>query len=71
MATDLQAGTTKDTDDSIYEFPYKKPEELGLVESWKKELWNPKTRQVLGRTGKSWGEFMFCKSAPYSVNLFM
>jgi hypothetical protein len=45
--------------DDVYEFPYIRPEELGLVESWKRELWNPETRQVLGRTGKSWGESLF------------
>jgi hypothetical protein len=70
MATDLRTGATKDTDDSVYDFPYRRPEDLGWVENWKKEIWNPETRQVLGRTGKSWGEFMNCKLAPYSVNLF-
>jgi len=63
MATDLRTGTTENTDDDIYEFPYRKPEELGWIESWKKEMWNPETRQVLGRTGKSWGKFMYCKYA--------
>jgi len=69
MATDLRTGTTNNTADDVYEFPYVKPEELGCVESWKKEIWNPKTRQVLGRTGKSWGEFKNCKLAPYVAKL--
>jgi hypothetical protein len=55
------------TDDDIYEFPYIKPEKLGLVQSWKRELWNPETRQVLGRTGKSWGEFVLYKLTVYDI----
>ncbi|XP_023708792.1 sodium/potassium-transporting ATPase subunit beta-2 isoform X1 [Cryptotermes secundus] len=42
-------------EDDVYEFPYVRPEKRGLIESWKRELWNPETRQILGRTGKSWG----------------
>jgi hypothetical protein len=71
MATDLQRETTKNSLEDVYEFPYRKPEEVGWVESWKKEIWNPETRQVLGRTGKSWGEFMYCKLAHYCVKLFL
>jgi hypothetical protein len=51
--------TTTGADGDIYEFPYIRPEKLGWVDSWKKEIWNPETRQVLGRTGKSWGKFPF------------
>jgi hypothetical protein len=58
MATDLRTGTTNNVADDVYEFPYKKPEELGWVDGFKREIWNRQTRQVLGRTGKSWGEFM-------------
>lgn len=60
----------KKADENVYEFPYIKPEELGCVDSLKKEIWNPETRQVLGRTGKSWGKFMYCKLTPYSVKPF-
>jgi hypothetical protein len=60
----LQAGPVTTVDDEdIYDFPYRKPEELGLVESWKKEIWNPETRQFFGRTGKSWGEFSLHKTS--------
>jgi hypothetical protein len=51
--------TVTSADDDIYEFPYIRPEKLGLAESLKREIWNPETRQVLGRTGKSWGECLF------------
>jgi hypothetical protein len=70
MATDPRTETTKNVDEDVYEFPYRKPEELGWVEEWKKEIWNPETRQVLGRTGKSWGEFMYCKLITYCVKPF-
>jgi hypothetical protein len=59
----LPAGTVTSVDDDVYEFPYRKPEELGLVESWKKEIWNTETRQFFGRTGKSWGEFSLHKTS--------
>jgi sodium/potassium-transporting ATPase subunit beta len=55
MATDLRTGSTENTVEDVYEFPYRKPPELGWIDSWKKEIWNPETRQVLGRTGKNWG----------------
>jgi hypothetical protein len=70
MATDLQTEIRKNSLEDIYEFPYRKPEEVGCAESWKREIWNPETRQVLGRTGKSWGEFMYSKLANYCVKLF-
>jgi len=70
MANDLRTGNTENTDEDIYEFPYRKPEELGWVDGCKKEIWNPETRQVLGRTGKSWSEFMYCNLAHYCVKLF-
>jgi hypothetical protein len=58
MAADLRTGKTKNNAEDVYEFPYIKPEELGWVESCKREIWNPETRQFFGRTGRSWGEFM-------------
>jgi hypothetical protein len=59
--------TVTSANDDIYEFPYIRPEKLGLVESWKREIWNPDTRQVLGRTGKSWGEFLFYNLTIYGI----
>ena len=70
MAAVRGTRTKKNTADDVYEFPYIKPEDLGWLENWKRELWNPDTRQVLGRTGKSWGEFMYYKLSPYIVKHF-
>lgn len=70
MAANLRTGTMKNADENVYEFPYIKPPELGWFESLKKEMWNPETRQVMGRTGKSWGKLMYCKLTPYSVKPF-
>ncbi|XP_049802464.1 sodium/potassium-transporting ATPase subunit beta-2-like [Schistocerca nitens] len=36
-------------------FPYMRPSALGKWESFKLEIWNPSTKQFLGRTAKSWG----------------
>jgi hypothetical protein len=61
--------TTVTSADDIYEFPYIRPEKLGLVEGWKREIWNPNTRQVLGRTGKSWGESLFYNVTIYDIRV--
>lgn len=55
MASDLQGQLMTNEAGRVYEFPYMKPEDLGWVENWKREIWNPRTRQFFGRTGKSWG----------------
>ena len=61
MASDLQGELITNEAGRVYEFPYMKPEDLGWVENWKREIWNPRTRQFFGRTGKSWGEFIYYK----------
>lgn len=51
----------KENENGVYEFPYMaKPVYKNKWEEWKAFLWNPNSREVMGRTGPSWGRiFVF------------
>jgi len=44
----------KETENGMYEFPYRKPIERSAWETFRTSLWDPKTKTVFGRTGRSW-----------------
>lgn len=49
----------KESENGVYEFPYMRPEtNLSKWEQLMVFLWDSSTNKILGRTGKSWGEWI-------------
>lgn len=49
----------KESENGVYEFPYMRPDSNRT--NWEKlqlAIWDPSSRQFLGRTAKNWGEWM-------------
>lgn len=48
----------QDINDIQYQY-FRKPENLTKKQAFKRFLYNPKNKEVFGRTGTSWGKFLF------------
>lgn len=65
----------KENENGVYEFPYMaKPVSRTKWEAFKIFIWNPSTKEALGRTGQSWGKillfyiiFYTCLSALFAI----
>ncbi|KAK5646773.1 hypothetical protein RI129_005237 [Pyrocoelia pectoralis] len=65
----------KENENGVYEFPYMvKPVYRNKCEAFKAFLWNPSTREALGRTGPSWAKillfyviFYICLAALFAI----
>nr|CAI5818555.1 unnamed protein product [Callosobruchus analis] len=52
-----------DEKDNGGEFQFYTPEQLTRWEKFRRAIYDPNTNQILGRTPKSWGEFLFLEIA--------
>lgn len=64
----------KESENGVYEFPYMiKPVQKTKWETIKTGIWDPSTKEFLGRTAKSWRKFFFdfLKNIAYRFFIFL
>ncbi|XP_063244558.1 sodium/potassium-transporting ATPase subunit beta-2-like [Bacillus rossius redtenbacheri] len=59
--------TENSTNKTSYAFPPEKPEPIGKWAKIRRAIWNPESKQFLGRTGKSWAGILFFYVCFYSA----